>query len=186
MGNYSGLASLNLSNQLSYPGRRSEISIQKDAMTMSERPDFLHFVKDLRRHDQFADKANLEALLGRAKDFAENKYSNEKSHHLQGATYLKIQDAFELDKKMRTSASRNIKIYKKTSSEFEIRSFLPRWPQRLLPVMAAGSHYDPPSPFCFGAKYRKGPIFFWLLTNMCHYLPAMWESLDDTVMSKRS
>jgi hypothetical protein len=41
---------------------------------------------------------------------------------------VRIQDAFELDKEMRTTRSRNIRIYKTNSNCFLVKPFLPGRP----------------------------------------------------------
>jgi hypothetical protein len=132
LGNYSGIDCINLTDQMLYPNFRSEISLQRDAICMSARPDFLNFVCGLRKRDHHIDKTNVCGMLDMVRKFSPQGYSTVKEANLTGGntggTYVRIQDAFELDKEMRTTRSRNIRIYKTNSNCFLVKPFLPGRP----------------------------------------------------------
>jgi hypothetical protein len=86
LGNYSGIDCINLTDQILYPNFRSEISLQRDAICMSARPDFLNFVCGLRKRDRHIDKTNVCRMLDMVRKFSAQGYSTVKEANLTGGT----------------------------------------------------------------------------------------------------
>ena len=99
--------------------------------------------------------------------------------HKIGATYIPLEDAFDLQIQMKKEGSRSILHVDKESGRIHCTNFVAKWPRRIIRVMPAGSEYG--SRCCGCPGFQKKEVIFWFVINVAHVVPEVWRSMDSTV-----
>jgi predicted GIY-YIG superfamily endonuclease len=185
MGTYSGLDSLNLTDVLDYNKEKALMSTQRDMIAYRGRADYRNFIQNIRRKNHFVSKNDVIGFIDKAESmFSSDEMSSIKEFHGNGATYVPIQDVFELASFLKTQSSRTILIYEEENEKEVMKNFTSRWPRRLIPVCDAGSRYGR-SFRLFTGLTKKQDGLLWYLINMIHMIPVLWKNVDSTVKSNR-
>lgn len=185
MGNYSGVDSINLTDLiLGASFKRVLKSLHKDYIAIRGRPDYRLFLKKLARKRKLGMKRDVHLMLKDAeKAWTVNEFNELKNMHLNGSTYVPIEQAFDIDFLLRSESKREIEIIGKEEERNIIIPFMPKWPRRMIQVTnPVSSHGDP----FFFFKMKGTITYLWYLMNMVHMVPYIWKSLDEEVKNNKS
>jgi hypothetical protein len=182
MGTYSGIDTIDLTNQLDYGEQeRSHLSFVRDMIAMNQRSDYRSFISKLPEKDRQITRKHAKALLKESDELC-NGQEVSFTQYKVGATYVPLEDAFDLQIHMKKEGSRSILHVNKESGNMQSTNFLPKWPSRIIRVLPAGCEYGSRFRGCPGFQKKKHIV--WFVLYIAHFMPELWRSMDSTV--KRS
>ena len=182
MGNYSGVDSINLTDQtLNSAQSRIDESLRKDALAARGRKDYKNFITRKSKKEELGWEDSINHILEKSDQlWTEDEFQRVKKKHLKGATYMPIEQAFEVDYLLRTESKKEIiKIFGGDRRRHEIASFMPRWPRRIVHILEPLSSHGT-KPFYCKTEWDGVP-FVRYLVNIVHLVPSLWKSLDENV-----
>jgi hypothetical protein len=108
MGSYSGIDTVDLISDLHYGEQeRSHLSFLRDMIAMNQRSDYRLFISRLPEKDRQITREYAQALLEESNALCDDE-AMVFNQHKSGATYIPLEDAFDLQMQMKTEGSRSI------------------------------------------------------------------------------
>jgi hypothetical protein len=146
---------------------------------MNQRSDYRSFISTLPNKDRQITRKHAIALLKESDELCDDQATTFKQHKI-GATYIPLEDVFDLQVQMKTEGSRSVfHVDKESGSTMQSADFLPKWPRHIIRIMPAGSEYGSQFYSCPG--FQKREVMFLFVVNIAYFVPGLWSSMDSTL-----
>jgi hypothetical protein len=150
MGNFTGMASMNLTDQQQTRSGNNRLSMDQKRDALSCHFDYRDFYRYLPKTDKCVGKDAIEMALSEMAWLYSNGMDEFEEQHQKEATYVQLEDIVSIEVTifvsievtMKTSNEQSVRVFEnENDQQGKVITFISKWPRLLIPIFHSGLQY---------------------------------------------